>query len=200
MIKIDEDVVALCCYETLKALPVRTLIYEMHKKCEEGELRGETDHQKYEYFKEKFLTDSKYLSYLAEKYPELLRLIELKCRQIIQNFNEMIVRLANDKEEIEKRLCNGEKFNGIRSLNMDGDCHSGGKAVIKITLDQGSQIVYKPHGLKKELLYQDLLEIVCKKIGLNTMKLPYLHRGEYGWETWLIYGTLPGLCAGKTLF
>ena len=99
MIKIDEDVVALCCYETLKALPVRTLIYEMHKKCEEGELRGETDHQKYEYFKEKFLTDSKYLSYLAEKYPELLRLIELKCRQIIQNFNEMIVRLANDKEE-----------------------------------------------------------------------------------------------------
>ena len=56
MIKIDEDVVALCCYETLKALPVRTLIYEMHKKCEEGELRGETDHQKYEYFKEKFLT------------------------------------------------------------------------------------------------------------------------------------------------
>ena len=200
MIKIDEDVVALCCYETLKALPVRTLIHEMHKKCEEGELRGETDRQKYEYFKEKFLTDPKYLSYLTEKYPELLRLIELKCRQIIQNFNEMIVRLANDKEEIEKRLCNGEKFNGIRSLNMDGDCHSGGKAVIKITLDQGSQIVYKPHGLKKELLYQDLLEIVCKKIGLNTMKLPYLHRGEYGWETWLIYGTCRDFAQVKRYF
>lgn len=187
---LNEAILAGCCYERLKELPLRTLIHEMHRAYEGGKLKGETDKEKYEYYKKIFLINPEYLEGLQLKYPELFRLLKLRSEQTVENIEELVIRLEKDQGEIIERLCSGETFYGIRSLDMGGaDSHNRGKAVTKIVLDQGSRIIYKPHGLKKEVQYQKLLRKLYKELGMYTLELPYIHRDNYGWELWLDHST-----------
>lgn len=69
---------------------------------------------------------------------------------------------------------------------MEGaDSHNGGRTVIKIELDQGQRIIYKPYGVEKEWLYHQLSGRVYRRMGMGELELPYLCRDGYGWEPWL---------------
>lgn len=46
-----------------------------------------------------------------------------------------------------------------------GDIHKNGQSVSKIEFDDGSILYYKPHGLEKNLKYQELYKYLCEKAG-----------------------------------
>lgn len=52
--------------------------------------------------------------------------------------------------EISRELCNREIDKIIKIDGGIGDTHCRGRQVLKLTLDTGEQLLYKPHSLRNE--------------------------------------------------
>ena len=56
-------------------------------------------------------------------------------------------RLEADREAIERILC-GKPFGSVMNITGDiADSHRGGQSVLKVHLDNGCVILYKPHSI-----------------------------------------------------
>lgn len=183
---VDNQEIAECCYEMIKDIPIRTLIYDMHMANLNGKLLGTTDTKKYRYYNEVILSNREYLVALEKKYPELFRIMHLRVEQCVIYLIEIINNLHSDKMKIIDQLCNGVSFQRIEKLSIDlSDPHENGKTVAKIELDNGCKIVYKPHGLSKELHYQELYDYFCTELKIENKKIEYIDEENHGWEIWI---------------
>lgn len=64
-------------------------------------------------------------------------------------------RLAQDHDLIVEKLCEGKNFSHILKIKGGiSDSHKKGSSVFIVSLDNGYQIVYKPHSLECEEKYQ----------------------------------------------
>lgn len=74
-----------------------------------------------------------------------------------QNIEEMLHRISSNKNQIVESLLNGKSFSQILSLNMSaGDTHNCGHTTAIVTTDAG-KFVYKPHDVKVDIFYKDLV-------------------------------------------
>ena len=65
------------------------------------------------------------------------------------------------------------------------DSHCGGRTVIRCVTDGGTKLIYKPHSLKKDEIYQNLFGELCRRTGLTAFFCRVLDRGSYGWSQYL---------------
>ncbi|MDO5422738.1 MAG: type 2 lanthipeptide synthetase LanM [Eubacteriales bacterium] len=172
-------------FRQIYGMPLRTLVYEQHMEDVQGNLAGGDSKEKYQDFEAR-LGQIAYVRGLCEKYPEMFRLILLKCVEIVQYIGEILREFLEDKREIEGKLCEGVSFREIKNLELGlSDTHCAGKTTVKIDLDNGMSIIYKPHGLQKENSYQKAYAWLCKKADKETCDLPMLDKKSYGWERFL---------------
>lgn len=183
---VDHQIIAECCYEMIKDIPIRTLIYDMHMANLNGKLLGTTDTKKYCYYNEIILSNREYLVALETKYPELFRIINLRVKQCVIYLIEIIDNLHRDRKKIVDQLCNGVSFKKIEKLSINlSDSHENGKTIAKMELDNRCKIVYKPHGLWKELHYQKLYDSFCNELRIENKKIEYVDEENHGWEIWI---------------
>ena len=85
-------------------------------------------------------------------YPLLLCEIVEACNEYVLLLRNMVERLEKDRKEIIRELCNGKEFEMLVRVESDmADFHDYGETVVKIVLDNGITIYYKPqkNNLKK---------------------------------------------------
>ncbi len=169
--------------EILFTIAIRPIISELHILKKLGLLCGSTPEEEYNYFIHHYLEDSAYQQEFFEKYPEAYRLCQEVEKEERSFYREIITRLVKDHEAIARSICYEKEFNTFKEIDLNiGDRHNHGHSVSKILLDNGINIYYKPHGLKKAICYQNIYGTLCERAGFENKKVPYIDYGDYGWE------------------
>lgn len=166
-----------------QGLALRMLIADIqHVKAMDG-LRGATPEEEYQDYLQRYLSSAEHVQELYDRYPELVRVTEQVMEQTVAFLLEFFQRFEKDCRRIAEELCLDVEHAGIRSLDLRaGDPHNGGRSTIRVRLENGVCLYYKPHSIRKKALYQTLYNRISKSLGLPCLHVPYLDCGAYGWE------------------
>ena len=92
----------------------------------------------------------------------------------------------SDKNQIEKLL--GHKVSKITKIKvMTSDVHNHGKQVMRIQLDLKDEILYKPHSMENEKIFNELLKWFKEKTGLDYRRYAFISCEDHSWSTILEY-------------
>lgn len=182
--KVEKDFFryALNC---LQKMTVRTLILEMRQLKAEGKLLGKNEEEEYQDFLCRYLSNASYIHILEERYPVLFRIIREQMEQCVDYFCEIMEHLEADRQDIEKLFLQGDSLRELSSIRcMYGDTHHHGKSVACVRLNEDVEVIFKPHALENELLFQDILKKISKNCFQwdDRMELKLISHSEYGWE------------------
>lgn len=124
---------------------------------------------------------------IYQKYPLLKRCLwEVAIKQE-KFYSELIKRIEENKDEIEMNILGGKKFGKIQRIEQNiADKHCGGKQVLQIELDNGERIIYKPHNIQNEVIFNQILNKIGEQCGIDMYCLKILSYKDYGWEECVI--------------
>lgn len=172
-------------YNKFMLIAARTIILEMRLWHKEH-LYIKLPNEAYYIYSEQFLLNKKYRIQFFEKYPAVLRGILEILIFAIDNFKEFYERIEKDKYKIIEKLC--EKYPFEKILHMENnlsDSHCKGKSVMRLEFDNGWSVIYKPHSIKNEILYQRNLAWFGENCGIEMYIYKCLEYGEYGWTEYV---------------
>lgn len=172
--------------EEITGLSIRTLIVELNNLKSNNLLEGETSIERYNYFNQK-LTEELYLQEIFSRYPVLLYLIDIKITNQLILVEELLERLGKDRYDIEIKF--NMSVNNLTNINISsGDSHNNGKKVVIIQFFD-KYIVYKPHGLSPESLFNEIIDYLNTKFAFefDLKKLECIDRTNYGWQEFAVY-------------
>lgn len=184
-----ETVISNNVYQQIKNIPLRVLILEMNQCKRNGLLVGSNSEEEYTCFNQVMLGNSTYIKTITKAYPEMFRLLLLAITQSVQIMSEIVEQFCSEWIYIRKKIFSLDDCRYvplIQSLELGlSDKHHEGKTVARIILDDGRTLIYKPHGLKKELLYQQLFHSFEKECGFLPGNYKILDCGTHGWEEYI---------------
>lgn len=166
----------------LENICIRTLIYELHMCKSRGELEGSNHNEEYEFFCQRII-NSEWRGKLEEKYPLLKRSVYEVIAGCGRLYLDVLNRLDEDREDIRMLLCGGQPFVHVVNITGDiADSHRGGQSVLKVHLDNGHTVIYKPHPIDNEQNFDKLADYVGKACGIPMYSIAGICRDGYGWE------------------
>ena len=181
-----QEVMVSFLYDMIYEIPLRVCIFEMHTLKEKGLFSSLDSTNEYDEYCMLYLKSGNYIYSLCRKYHEMARLLFLRMKYGYENFTEFIERLPVDKTMLEREICNGNQIVHLKSRIMcASDSHKNGKKVLICDLGNGYKVVYKPHGVMKEKLYQNLFHHFNERLGMAAFDYRILDRSAYGWESYL---------------
>ncbi|MFQ9884510.1 MAG: type 2 lanthipeptide synthetase LanM family protein [Clostridium sp.] len=170
----------------INSICIKSLIYDINKKRLKNELKGASTQERYNNYNILF-KNKEFLSEFFEKYPVLEEILEKVIDKRLFLIKEIILRLINDKKEIEETF--HFKFNEIISINItSGDTHNNGKKVSLVKINS-KNLVYKPHSLATDIIYNKLIDFInnnCSSIKCIRY-LKVLNKNTYGWQEFVKY-------------
>jgi type 2 lantibiotic biosynthesis protein LanM len=140
--------------------------------------------------------------HLFDEKPVLLRLISTITRQWIDTTREFIIRFTNDYEEIKVLLSFEFESLIIERITGDlSDAHNSGHSVLKVELNYGCKLLYKPKDCRLDLA----LNLLIKKFNdsganilLRSPKIIALN--GYGWAEYINHSNCNDVDGVKRFF
>ena len=160
---------------------VRPLVLELHAARLTGRLYGSTAEERFASFVAGLRERETCLELLRE-YPVLARLVTTTLVDWAEASIEFLERIAADWDRLRStfRLASGDR---VARINVLGDRHRGGRAVIAVTFASGRKVVYKPKSTSVEAHFREFVEWVDARSGLPpSRRVAVLPRGDYGWS------------------
>ncbi|MDX6260812.1 MAG: hypothetical protein QOH84_2500 [Kribbellaceae bacterium] len=164
----------------LVRLASRTLVLELARARNRGELAGATPAERFLDFTHRLVGGSELADFLAA-YPVLARVLGEACRQAVEGHLELLARLAEDREQLVTDLLSGTDPGPLVSITPGGDPHRGGRCTATLTFTNGHRIIYKPRPLDLHAHFNDLVHWLNDKTGLDLQTVAVVRRPEYGW-------------------
>ena len=169
--------------DKLTNISYRTLILELNIAKEEGELKGESKEDRYQYFLEYCLIE-KFWDYL-EEYPVMFRLMVETVNNWILSTSEFIEHFYKDSLELNDVF---GISNRIKKVDLSvSDSHNGGKSVIIVHTDNNKLVVYKPRNLELDENFQKTLKLFNEVMGSELYSIKILNKGSYGWTEYVMH-------------
>lgn len=167
IVKVIQDCFLKNLAERILDVSLSTLIFEMYLAKEQGELRGNDEAEEYNDYNQRFLGNDKYIKELFSIYPGLKRMLIELMENLANNYILLQERMEKDTLLLEDKFGGKKSWTEVKDIRTSGsDSHKKGNSVFLIQFQDGTKIVYKPHGLKVEKAYQSFLEFIssnCKK-------------------------------------
>lgn len=172
----------------LQAICIRTLIVEMHKYKADGRLKYGTPEQEYKYFCRICIRDRAFFQAIIDNYTILLRCIAGRIESFAGFYAEVVSNFKKDLPQIRGMIDSEEIIDEISDIQSTAsDLHNNGKQVLKLILNQGTAVLYKPHSMENEKRYRELLEWVSEKTGIRQYNYSFLSMSEHSWCTVVSY-------------
>ncbi|XCP83819.1 type 2 lanthipeptide synthetase LanM [Roseburia hominis] len=166
----------------LQNICIRILITYLHLYKEQGKLQGKDSREEYTYFCERIVGSEEFYKKICEEFPVLEHCVQEQITFQVNYFLEIIHHFQQEKEEIERVLCKGKKAGKIIKISSEvSDSHHEGKVVLKVYLDNGYEIFYKPHDMKNEKVYGELLRWFTKETGITQYEYPIISHKDHSW-------------------
>jgi len=172
----------------LQEMCMRTLIIKMNEYRENKKLVGNDSREEYNYFCNEIVGDSCFVKNFFLEFPALYYCVKRKIHYIVQFYKEIIENFIADIQDIEHCLCKDRRVNAIGKVYGNfSDVHNEGKQVVKIELDNGDSLYYKPHSMKNEKLYMKMLQWISKKTNIQQKSYLFLSYENHSWTTIVKY-------------
>lgn len=167
-------------FTKLQKICIRTLIHEIRQCKVNGELEGKDASGEYVYFIKQVMT-GEWRNSLFGKYPVLARSVAEAVELSAQLYTEAVNRLSDASKEITEQICEERTFTCITGIEGDiADSHRGGKSVLKISLDNGMTVIYKPHSLENETVFHELLRKLGDRCGIGMYRMKKVEGRDWG--------------------
>ncbi|MGE9941547.1 type 2 lanthipeptide synthetase LanM family protein [Bariatricus sp. SGI.161] len=174
--------------EQLQAICLRTLIAELHNYRLKGYLQGQDSKKEYDYFCREVVCKPEFIETLFEKYPVLYRCMEERIECLSEYYAEVILHFQTERDQIRQILCEGKKTKKITRISGGfSDVHNRGRQVLKVRLDNGMELLYKPHSMENEQNYQSLLKWLEGKTGITQGYYGMLSYQDHSWSAIVEY-------------
>ena len=183
----------------LVRLASRTLVLELARARDRGELAGETPAERFLDFTHRLEGGSELAEFLAA-YPVLARVLGEACRQSVEGHLELLARLAEDREQLITGLLAGSDPGPLVSIEPGGDPHRGGRSTATLTFATGHQLIYKPRPLDLHTHFNDLVHWLNDRSGLGLQTVQLLRRPGYGWLEYISYTPCADLPAVRRFY
>ena len=168
----------------LQEICIRTLILKMNEYKQKQKLIGDDSQEEYLYFCEEIVGKSYFIKNLLLEFPALYYCIKEKVHYIVLFYKNIVEDFITDMQDIEHYLCDDKRLNAIEKVYGNfSDVHNGGKQVVKVELDNGKSLYYKPHSMRNEKLYMDMLQWISKKTNVQQMSYLFISYKNHSWTT-----------------
>ncbi|MFF1815777.1 type 2 lanthipeptide synthetase LanM family protein [Kribbella sp. NPDC058245] len=164
----------------LVRLSTRTLVLELARARDRGDLVGDTSALRFLDFTHRLVGGSELAEFLAA-YPVLARVLGESCRQSIEAHLELLARLAEDRESLVTDLLDGRDPGALISVEPGGDSHCRGRSTATLTFADGRRLIYKPRSLDLHDHFNELIDWLNSKTGLDLRTVRLARRAGYGW-------------------
>lgn len=172
--------------ERLQSICIRTLIAVMHGYKQNGMLEGSSPEEEYLFFCRRIITAADFEEGLFRQFPVLPMKIREAVEYAVSYYREVIRWFVKDRKDICRTLCpDAEKISKI-SGNL-ADVHHRGKQVLKIGLNNGQDILFKPHSMENEQVCGRMLQWFGEKTGIQKIAYPFLSYPEHSWSSIVAY-------------
>ncbi|WP_418474246.1 type 2 lanthipeptide synthetase LanM family protein [Frisingicoccus sp.] len=166
----------------LQSIGIRTLIAVMHGYKQNGMLEGGSPEAEYTFFCRKIIKNENFQKKVFQQFPVLRCKIRETVENAVSYYTEVIEWFVKDREDICGKLCpKAEKISEI-SGNFS-DVHHRGKQVLKVGLNNGCDILFKPHSMENEQVCSRMLQWLGEKTGIWQMTYPFLSYPEHSWSS-----------------
>lgn len=167
-------------------IPVRCLIADIREHAEEGKLSGKDEWEEYADYEERFLGSPEYIKQLCGNYPELLRLILLRIRQIVNQLY-LIRDMAEGADSGRMQGMAIRENGGARARIADielglSDVHTAGRTAARVQFTDGARFIYKPRSLRKDKIYQDINRWFCTHLKMSVRDRDIIEAGNGGFD------------------
>lgn len=174
----------------LQAVYMRSFIVNLHESKRAGKLKGATSKEEYDYFCRHIADDAENVKAQLKRYPVLCRCLAEKTGQMADYYEEVLRHFQKDREEISEKLCGGRKTGRIVKISGNfSDVHNQGRQVLKVGLDNGEELLYKPRSMENEEWHRRLLGQISQMTGSSQYEYPFLSYKDHGWSTIVRYKT-----------
>jgi len=166
----------------LQNICIRTLIVEMHDYDRRGELKGKDSQEKYEYFCKEIIKKEEFIQRTFARYPVLHQCIEEAMGNMVVFYTDIIGCFQEDRQAIQRVLCQGKEVRSICKIK-DGlsDVHNRGRCVVRVLLDNGAEILYKPRSMDSEKRYAEMLQWLAGETGISQYEYAILSYSDHSW-------------------
>ncbi len=159
----------------------RTMILELNVARLQGQLLGETAHERYQSFVDRLRQPETALALLQE-YPVLARQLVTTIDHWVRYSVEFLGHLCADWENLRGTFSPELDPGPLVQVKEAGDSHRGGRSVLIATFATGFRIVYKPKSLAADKHFQELLIWLNERGHTPPFRpLNIIDRGAYGW-------------------
>lgn len=166
----------------LQNICIRTLIVEMHGYDNRGDLKGKDSQEKYEYFCKEIIKKEKFIQKAFARYPVLRQCTEESMKNMAAFYADIIECFQKDRQVIQRVLCQGEEVRSIRKIKGGfSDVHNKGRCVVKVLLDNGAEILYKPRSMDNEKRYAEMLQWLAEETGISQYEYAILSYSDHSW-------------------
>lgn len=187
-IKINEEFLAkqffADLYAELANCTIPVLVVEIHEfKFEEENQESDL----YHLFSEELLKEEFILG-LYHKYPELYQLSKKIIQNRIQYMREITQNFIEDYSEIGEIFVGDKELGELSYIKItDGDSHNNGKKVALLVFPD-RKLVYKPHHLKPDVLFYDILKKMNGSAGVKISNyIPkFISKETHGWQEFMV--------------
>ncbi|MET7278034.1 type 2 lanthipeptide synthetase LanM family protein [Kribbella sp. NPDC005582] len=183
----------------LVKLASRTLVLELARARDRGELVGATPALRFLNFTHRLVGGSE-LAELLAAYPVLARVLGESCRQSIEGHLELLARLAEDRESLVTGLLDGRDPGALVSIETSGDAHRGGRCTAILIFADGRRVVYKPRPLDLHGHFNEFVDWLNSKTGLDLQTVRLERRTDYGWLEFVTAAPCPDAGAVRRFY
>lgn len=185
-IKLMYNILLKSMTESILHISYKILIYELNLERIEGNLKGDTHEERYDYFNNNVIGKYSDVLNIISKYTVLPKMLCESLKNTVDKFVKSIKHLLEDKCEIEEKF--DFKINKIVNIEEMGDSHNKGETILKFTDEDGRSIIYKPRSLYIDLVFQEMLQFFNKNGILNKFKImKILQKDNHGWQEYIEY-------------
>ncbi|WP_350280560.1 type 2 lanthipeptide synthetase LanM family protein [Kribbella sp. HUAS MG21] len=183
----------------LVKLAARTLVLELARARDRGELTGETPAARFLDFTHRLVGGSELAEFLAA-YPVLARVLGESCRQGVEGHLELLARLAEDRESLVTGLLDGRDPGALTAIEPGGDAHRGGRCTAILTFADGRRVVYKPRPLELHEHFNAFVDWLNARTALGIRTVRLLPRDGYGWLEYVVQEPCADLAAVRRFY
>ncbi len=171
--------------ESLMKMASRTLLSEMYRMKEEGELPETDPEQEYKDYI-KIITENEYKKFFRKKFSVLEKLIRQKIETSASLIIECITYLSEDAEKIYREM--GVYVSKVNAILPDsGDTHNNGKSVASVVINDGERIFYKPHALDGDEFFRNFAKEFVKNDEFVNGLVKFVNCPDHGWQECVQY-------------
>lgn len=165
----------------MQEISVRTLIVEMHDYDRRVGLEGKNSKEKYEYFCKRILKRN-FIQKIFDQYPVSYHCMKEIVKNMVAFYAEIIEYFWKDKQAIQQVLCQGKEVQNIQRIKGGfSDVHNKGRCVVRILLDNGKEIIYKPRSMDNEKKYTEMLQWLEREIQVSQYEYAILSYSDHSW-------------------